>query len=87
MTGLQGPWQHCLTHCVAQHIFNALFMLVELLLNSIPFHPYLLGFGGLYSSSFGLWAFSFYHRTGRWIYPVGYNYAAAIALSAAQPPV
>ena len=85
MTGLQSPWHKCLTLCVAQHVFNALFMLVELLLNSIPFHPYLLGFGGLYSSCFGLWAFSFYHRTGRWIYPVGKLCSCQCSLCSSAP--
>lgn len=53
-----------------QHALNFVFIVVELLLNCMPFYPYLMGFMGLYTAVYGLWAFSFYIYTGRWIYPV-----------------
>jgi hypothetical protein len=53
-----------------QHGANALFALGELLLNNIPFTPYLLGYLGMYSSSYGIWAFTYFRITGKWLYPV-----------------
>eukprot|EP00884_Botryococcus_braunii_P022879 jgi/Botrbrau1/9275/Bobra.0111s0003.1 len=53
------------------HGANALFVLGELLLNTIPFTPYLVGYVGLYTSIYGLWAFAYFKYTGTWIYPVG----------------
>lgn len=57
-----------------QHGANALFALGELLLNSIPFTPYLLGYLGMYSSSYGIWAFTYFRITGKWLYPVSPNF-------------
>lgn len=51
------------------HGLNFLFILVELALNKIPYEPYMLGWLGLYSSLYGLWAFSYYRITTRWMYP------------------
>jgi hypothetical protein len=55
---------------MVQHGLNLVFVLVELMLNSIPFHPYLMGFMGMYSAAYALWAFTFYSNSGKWIYPV-----------------
>ena len=54
-----------------QHGLNAALALGEVALNAVPLEPYLMGFLGLYSSIFGVWAFAFYRATGRWLYPVG----------------
>ena len=52
-----------------QHIANAVFMAGELALSNIPFVPYLMGFVGLYSGVFALWAWTYYVHTNRWLYP------------------
>lgn len=52
-----------------QHGINALQMLVELCLNQLPIAFYMMGFVGLYSCAFGLWALSVYVQKGLWIYP------------------
>ena len=44
--------------------------MVELLLNKIPFQPYMMGWLGLYSSTYGLWAFGWYKVRNLWMYPV-----------------
>lgn len=41
-------------------------MLVELFLNQLPIAFYMMGFVGLYSCAFGLWALSVYVRKGLW---------------------
>lgn len=46
-------------------------MLGEMFLNSIPFYPYLLGFVGLWTCSYGIWAFINFSSSGKWMYPVG----------------
>ena len=46
-------------------------MLGELFLNNIPFYPYLLGFVGLWTCSYGIWAFINFSSSGKWMYPVG----------------
>ena len=53
-----------------QHALNLVFAIGELMLSSIPYHAYLMGFMGLYTAVYGLCAFNFYRITGRWIYPV-----------------
>lgn len=53
-----------------QHGANAAFALGELLLNRIPYTPYLVGYMGLYTSIYGLWAFTYFRLTGEWIYVV-----------------
>ena len=53
-----------------QHGLNLVFILAEMMLNSIPFLPYLMGYMGLYSATYALWAFAFFSNTGKWIYPV-----------------
>jgi hypothetical protein len=53
----------------AQHGANAGLALGELALNAIPLHSYLLGLLGAYSSLYGIWAFTFFRATGRWLYP------------------
>lgn len=67
--------QHCditnLTKCAVQHGFNFFLMLGEMFLNSIPFYPYLLGFVGLWTCSYGIWAFINFSSSGKWMYPVG----------------
>lgn len=59
-----------LTACAVQHGFNCVLMLGELFLNSIPFYPYLLGFVGLWTCSYGIWAFINFSSSGKWMYPV-----------------
>ena len=54
-----------------QHGANLVLLLVEFALNAMPYEPYLLGWTGLYSSAYALWAFSYYKATNRWMYPVG----------------
>ena len=49
-----------------QHGINALQMLVELCLNQLPIAFYMMGFVGLYSCAFGLWALSVYVQKGLW---------------------
>jgi len=39
----------------AQHGANALFAIGELLLNTIPFVPHLMGYVGFWTSAFGIW--------------------------------
>lgn len=48
------------------------FILAELFFSSIPFVPYLMGYLGFYVATFGLWAFTFFRLTGRWLYPVSF---------------
>ena len=72
---------HDVLVCGVQHALNLVFIVVELLLNKIPFEPYMLGWLGLYSSTYGLWAFSFYKVTNRWMYPVSSAAADSIVLS------
>lgn len=76
---LVWAWQHevnqhggntNLTACAVQHGFNFFLMLGELFLNSIPFYPYLLGFVGLWTCSYGIWAFINFSSSGKWMYPV-----------------
>lgn len=52
-----------------QHGFNCVLMLGELFLNSIPFYPYLLGFVGLWTCSYGVFAFINFSSSGKWMYP------------------
>lgn len=54
----------------AQHGANMAFIFAELFFSSIPFVPYLMGYLGFYVATFGLWAFTFFRITGRWLYPV-----------------
>ena len=70
--------RHCLS--AVQHGLNLVFLLVELLLNKIPFEPYMLGWLGMYSSAYGLWAFSWYKVTNRWMYPVSGTPAPTITV-------
>ncbi|KAK9844666.1 hypothetical protein WJX74_005289 [Apatococcus lobatus] len=51
------------------HAANAVFMLLELALNRIPFYPYMLGYVGLWSTIYGLWSITHYFIFGRWLYP------------------
>ncbi|KAK9822472.1 hypothetical protein WJX81_006311 [Elliptochloris bilobata] len=51
------------------HGANSLFAIGELLLNSIPFVPHLMGYVGFWTSAFGIWAFSVFRVTGMWLYP------------------
>ena len=53
-----------------QHILNLVFAIGELMLNCMPHFTYLMGFMGLYTAAYGVVAFTFFLRTGRWIYPV-----------------
>ena len=55
---------------MVQHGANAVFIFVEIFLNSIPFVPYLMGYLGLYVASFGLWAITYFRLHGLWLYPV-----------------
>jgi hypothetical protein len=56
--------------CVRQHGANLGFITGELLLNRMPFIPYLMGALGLYVSAFGLWSFTYFRLNGLWLYPV-----------------
>ena len=47
-----------------------MFAIGELMLNCMPHFTYLMGFMGLYTATYGVLAFTFFLRTGRWIYPV-----------------
>ncbi|KAK9798190.1 hypothetical protein WJX73_001724 [Symbiochloris irregularis] len=51
------------------HGLNLVFIYIEFLLNTIPFQPYLMGWMGMYSSAYGLWAFSYYKIFNKWMYP------------------
>ena len=55
-----------------QHGFNAALILGEAFLNSLPIFAYLMGYVGLWSSLYGIWAQLHYLRTGRFLYPVSY---------------
>lgn len=44
-------------------------MVGELFLNRIPFYPYLLGYVGAWTSLYGVWAFSYFSSSGKWMYP------------------
>ena len=55
-----------------QHGFNAVLILGEVFLNSLPIFAYLMGYVGLWSSLYGIWAQLHYLRTGRFLYPVSY---------------
>ena len=44
-----------LSACGLQHGANALFVLGELLLNTIPFQPHLMGYVGFWTSLYGIW--------------------------------
>ena len=72
---LQGLLPH---QSRVQHGANVVLLMVELLLNAMPFEPYLLGWMGLYSSAFALWAFSYYKATNRWMYPVSHASFAGV---------
>ncbi len=61
-----------LTAVGVQHGANMAFILAELFFNSIPFVPYLMAFLGFYVATFGLWAFTYFRITGRWLYPVSF---------------
>lgn len=52
-----------------QHGFNFVLVLGEMFLNSIPFFPYLLGYVGLWTSFYGIWAFINFSSSGKWMYP------------------
>ncbi len=52
-----------------QHGGNAGLMLVEFGLNAIPIHGYMLGYVGLWSALFTVWAVLWHHLTGLWLYP------------------
>lgn len=41
-------------------------MLVELALNRLPISFYMMGFVGLWSCAYGVWAVSLYQHGGRW---------------------
>ena len=69
------PGKFCWCHStdlvtLLQHGANLVLLLLEFAMNQMPYEPYLLGWTGLYSSSFALWAFSYYKATNRWMYPV-----------------
>jgi hypothetical protein len=51
------------------HGLNALFMLIEFALNDIPVYTYMLGWVGLWSSLFGVWAHAYHAHTGLFLYP------------------
>ena len=53
-----------------QHGFNFLLMVGEMFLNRIPFYPYLLGYVGIWTSAYGIWAFINFSSSGKWMYPV-----------------
>lgn len=53
-----------------QHGFNFVLVLGEMFLNSIPFYPYLLGYVGMWTSFYGIWAFINFSSSGKWMYPV-----------------
>ena len=55
---------------LVQHGFNAALILGEAFLNSLPIFAYLMGYVGLWSSLYGIWAQLHYLRTGRFLYPV-----------------
>lgn len=61
-------------------------LLIELVLNAMPYEPYLLGWMGLYSSAFALWAFSYYKATNRWMYPVSLLPLGSTQLTSAHCP-
>jgi hypothetical protein len=52
-----------------QHGANAFLMVGETLLNAMPVHLYLMGYVGLWSCAYGVWAFVHHLVTGRWMYP------------------
>lgn len=55
--------------CMLQHGLNFFWMLGETFLNRIPFYPYLLGYVGIWTSAYGVWAFANFSSTGKWMYP------------------
>ena len=57
---------------LVQHGFNAALILGEAFLNSLPIFAYLMGYVGLWSSLYGIWAQLHYLRTGRFLYPVSW---------------
>ena len=59
-----------LPYAPVQHGFNAALILGEAFLNSLPIFAYLMGYVGLWSSLYGIWAQLHYLRTGRFLYPV-----------------
>lgn len=54
---------------VLQHGLNFFWMLGETFLNRIPFYPYLLGYVGMWTSAYGVWAFANFSSSGKWMYP------------------
>ena len=74
---------HAHPRAVLQHGANLVLLLVEFAMNQMPYEPYLLGWTGLYSSAYALWAFSYYKATNRWMYPVGPSAACVVAKGAA----
>ncbi|DBA87555.1 hypothetical protein WJX77_000518 [Trebouxia sp. C0004] len=52
-----------------QHGFNFVLMVGETFLNRIPFYPYLLGYVGMWTSFYGIWAFINFSSSGKWMYP------------------
>lgn len=53
-----------------QHGFNAALLAADLALNRLPFVPHLIGYAGLWSLAFTLWAHAWRAWSGRWLYPV-----------------
>ncbi|GMH34511.1 hypothetical protein BSKO_02345 [Bryopsis sp. KO-2023] len=53
-----------------EHGVNIPIILVELSINNIRFERHMLGYVGLWSLYFGLFAIAFFYMTGRWIYTV-----------------
>lgn len=58
----------CFTSYI-QHGGNAILVLTDFALNDISIHPYLFGWVGLWSVTFGAWAILWYRLSGEWLYP------------------
>ena len=69
---------------VMQHGINFLWIVGEMFLNSIPFYPYLLGYVGLWTSFYGIWAFINFSSSGKWMYPVSLHPAKCSLLKCFQ---
>jgi len=52
-----------------QHGFNAFFFFVDFMFNRQPFKFYALGYVGLWSATYAIWAQLVFVVSGRWLYP------------------
>lgn len=71
-----------------QHGGNAILVLTDFALNDISIHPYLFGWVGLWSVTFGAWAILWYRLSGEWLYPfINYTKPWAPVAYIGAPPL